>query len=433
MQNTPTFQITTIDSLSHDGRGVARVNGKTIFIENALPNEKVSFIYTKRHNNYDEGKTLEIIDPSSERVLPKCPYFGICGGCSLQHLKHELQIKLKQQTLLEQLQHFGGVAPQTILLPLMGPIWHYRNKARLSAKQVQKKNKVLVGFHEKKGRYIADIESCEILHQSVGEKIKDLSQLISNLSISTFIPQIEVAATENTTGLIFRHLKEFSSADLELLKNFGNEHNFKIYLQPQGVESIHTLNDEPPYLSYKLPTQNIELLFHPTDFTQTNHAINQKLVTQALELLAPQSDDTILDLFCGIGNFSLAFAKKCAKIVGIEGDALMVKRALENAQYNNCTNVKFYSADLTKDLNFSWTQQKFNKILLDPPRTGALEIIKLITKFQPQKILYVSCNPATLARDTKELIAQNFTLTHAGIIDMFPHTKHAETIALFTR
>jgi len=233
------------------------------------------------------------------------------------------------------------------------------------------------------------------------------------------------------TGLVFRHLKEFSSADLDSLKNFGAAHNFKIYLQPQGVESIHTLNAESPYLSYKLPAQDIELLFHPTDFTQTNHAINQRLVSRTIELLDPKSEDVILDLFCGIGNFSLALTKKCAEIIGIEGDALMVKRAKENAQHNHCGNAEFYGADLTKDLNFSWTQQQFDKILLDPPRTGALEIIKSIAKFKPQKILYVSCNPATLARDTKELVAQNFTLTHAGIIDMFPHTQHAEAIALF--
>lgn len=424
-------QTTTIESISHDGRGISHINGKTIFIENALPNEKVNFIYTKRHNNYDEGKALTIIEQSCERATPKCPHFGECGGCSLQHLTHNLQIKLKQQTLLEQLKHFGNVIPQNLLPPITGPIWHYRNKARLSVKYVQKKNKVLVGFHEKNGRYIAEIETCVILQQSVGEKIKELSNLISNLSIFASIPQIEVAVTQATTALVFRHLKEFNSADLELLQKFAIDHHFKIYLQPQKVESIHTLNIASQYLSYKLPTQNIELFFHPTDFTQTNHALNQKLVTTAIELLSPKVNDEILDLFCGIGNFSLALASKCTKVIGIEGSEIMVKRAQANATHNKIENTEFYCADLTQELYHSWTTQKFHKIILDPPRTGALEIIKSIAKFNAVKILYVSCNPATLARDTKELIAQNYTLTHAGIIDMFPHTKHAEAIALF--
>ena len=423
---------TEVTALSHDGRGIAHVSGKTVFIANALPNEEVTFTYLKRHKNYDEAKAEEILSISPERTLPLCPHFGICGGCSLQHLKHDLQIRLKQQTLLEQLQHFGNCAPQHLLPPLVGPIWGYRNKARLAVKYVEKKGKVLIGFHEKNGRFIADLTICPILHHSIGEKITILSNLIGKLSIFDQIPQIEIAATDLITALVLRHLKEFNDQDHIQLNVFAQQHNFKIYLQPQGINSIHCLHDESPFLSYRLPQHNLELLFHPTDFTQTNHAINQKLIAQALTLMEPNAQDIILDLFCGIGNFSLPLARYSKKVVGIEGEAAMVGRAQANALHNQIENAEFHRADLTLGLATHLAQIKFNKILLDPPRTGALEIIPRIAQLKPQKILYISCNPATLARDLKELVAQKFTLTHAGIIDMFPHTQHVEAMALLS-
>jgi len=424
--------IVCIESLSHDGRGIAHINGKTVFIENALPNEKIKFAYIKRHNNFDEGKTTEIIEPAAMRTTPLCPHFGICGGCNLQHLKHAAQLELKQKTLLEQLEHFGKTVPQNIIPPLTGPIWHYRNKARLAVKYVQKKNKVLVGFHEKNGRFIADIFTCPVLGSTLSDRINDLSSLISQLSIPTAIPQIEVAITAEETALVLRHLKEFNADDLAHLKAFAVKHHYKIYLQPQGTESIHCLTAENLELNYKLTQQNLTLSFHPCDFTQTNHAINQKLVTLALELLAPNIQDKILDLFCGIGNFSLPLAQKCQKVIGVEGNNNAILRAKNNTIYNNIHNLEFYVADLTTLPQQNWIIQKFTKILLDPPRTGALEIIKNFPQFNAHKVLYVSCNPATLARDAQELIAQGFTLTHAGIIDMFPHTKHVEALALFS-
>jgi len=423
-----------ITALSHDGRGIAHVEGKTVFVEGALPQEEVHFVYKKRHKSFDEGTVTAILNFSKDRVAPKCPHFNICGGCNLQHLQNNAQIKLKQQVMLEQLLHFGGVAPLEILPPIMGPIYGYRHKARLSVKFVAKKNKVLVGFHEKTGRFIADLQSCPILHDSVGTKIKELAQLITKLSIYPHIPQIEVAVGDDATVLIFRHLQSFNADDLTLLHNFAIEHKFRIYLQPKGRESIKRLTNDTEWLSYS-HSPDITLRFHPTDFTQINKEINCKLVAKIMEFLEPQADDNILDLFCGLGNFTIPLAKYCHSIIGIEGDNEMVERGYENSKLNNIKNANFYKTDLAKNVLEleieGWAKNKFNKVLLDPPRTGALEAIKLLGKLHPAKIVYVSCNPATLARDTKELIAHNYTLTKAGVIDMFPNTAHVETIAVF--
>jgi 23S rRNA (uracil1939-C5)-methyltransferase len=437
--STPTTKA-LITSISHDGRGITHVDGKIVFVEGALPEEEVRFIYGKRHKNFDEAFAAEIIKPAATRVTPKCRHFGICGGCNLQHMESGTQLALKQNSMLEQLEHFGQIAPQEILPPITGPIYGYRCKARLSVKFVTKKNKVLVGFHEKNGRFIADIAACPILHDSVATKITELAQLISGLSTFQYIPQIEIAVGNKEPALVLRHLKEFSQDDLKLLKNFAKEFNFKIYLQPKGKESVHCLTDENLYLNYSIDknTDNkCELLFHPCDFTQVNQEINQKMIAQVIELLEPQKSDSILDLFCGLGNFTIPLAKRCARIIGIEGDNEMVKRGQENAAYNNVDNANFHKCDLAQEAEKiaqeSWAKLQFDKILLDPPRTGALEIVKLLPKLNPKKIVYVSCNPSTLARDAKELAIQNYTLTKIGIIDMFPHTSHVETIALFCK
>lgn len=418
-----------ITSLSHDGRGIAHVNGKTTFIENALPDEEVGFNYLHQHAKYDEGKATSVLSPSKDRVTPECPHFGVCGGCSLQHLNHHKQLQLKQQTLLEQLQHFGQITPLNISPPITGPIWGYRHKARLGVKFVTKKNKVLVGFREKNGHYLADLESCSVLHTSIGSLLKDLGLLIQNLSNYQYIPQIEVAVASNASALVIRHLQDFSELDRQQLKDFATQHNLLFYLQPKGIDSIHLLSKTENFknLIYR-PSANIEIVFQPSDFTQINHEINKKMVLEVIKLLEPNANDQILDLFCGLGNFTLSIASLCKKIMGIEGNTEMVKRAQENAVHNNIYNAEFFCADLN---NFILNHE-CNKIILDPPRCGALSLVKQLANGKATKIVYISCNPATLARDAGEL-KQYYKLSSVGILDMFPHTSHVESIALFEK
>ena len=427
---------THITALTHDGRGIAQIDGKTIFIQGALPGEEVIFEYTKRRGKFDEGQVTEIITASSERVEPLCKHFKICGGCALQHMSSTSQLQMKQQTLLNQLQHFGGVQPKTILPPLTGSIWGYRRKARLSVKYVGKKEAVLVGFHEKNGRYIADIASCVILKPPMDNLITPLKQLIQSLNIFQQIPQIEVAVADNTTALVFRNLVAVPPSDSEKLIAFAKEHNIHLYLQPGGPQTIHLLwpELEATSLSYRLPDYGLELDFHPTNFIQINADINQRMLQQALGLLELKATDRVLDLFCGIGNFTLPLAKNCQQAIGVEGDAELVAHALHNANKNLVTNVEFHQLDLNSDwLASSWAQNSFNKILLDPPRVGALPAIQQIVKFNAERIVYISCNPATLARDAGELAQHGYRLTTAGILDMFPHTHHVEAMALFEK
>jgi 23S rRNA (uracil1939-C5)-methyltransferase len=425
-----------VESLSHEGRGVAHINGKTVFLDNALPGEEVIFSYIRRRGKFDEGRVVEVVKSSPDRVVPKCPHFNICGGCKLQHLNHDKQIACKTKSFQEQMKHFGNLDVVNILSPINGPAWGYRSRARLSVKYVQKKQKVLVGFHEKNGRYIAEIEGCSILHSAVGEKILELGALVSQLSIYNQIPQIEIACGDDTTVLLFRNLQDLSDKDIELLQKFGDEYDFQIYLQSGGIDTIKPLvsNPEPAPLSYQHVQQNIKMFFGLEDFTQINREINQKMVAYVLELLEIQSNEKILDLFCGIGNFTLPIATKCAEVVGVEGGENAIIRAKENAEHNNIKNAEFHCVDLTKDLSgLPWAQQKYDKILLDPPRTGAQEICSQIKKFGAKKIVYVSCNHATFARDAKELVSNGYKLQSARMVDMFPHTSHLEIIADFVR
>ena len=427
---------TLITALTHDARGIATIDGKTVFIEGALPGETVEFIYTKKRGKFDEAKVTEIIHQSPERVEPRCQHFGVCGGCALQHLSSEGQIALKQKLLLDQLEHFGKVQPEIILKPLIASAWAYRRKARLGVKYVVKKNAVLVGFREKNGRYLADLKRCEILHSSVGSLITPLQQLISKLAAYEHIAQIEVAIGDNATVLIFRNMVNLSIEDNQKLTDFAKQHNLIIYLQPNKPDSIHCIwpNDNPPTLFYQLPDYQITLDFLPNDFTQVNADINQQMIKQALKLLEPNENDRILDLFCGLGNFTLPLAKAAAYVVGVEGDAGLVQRAQANANKNNMSNVAFYQADLTADISsLPWAQEGFNKILLDPPRTGALEIMPKLAQLNADKIIYVSCNPATLARDAGELTRLGYKLKTTGIMDMFPHTHHVEAMCLFVK
>lgn len=428
---------TTIEKMDHNGLGIARIDNKTTFIFNALPNETVKFKYVYSRKAFDNGITTEVITASPERQPPKCPHFGICGGCSLQHLKPAAQISYKQQTLLEQLKHFGATEPEAILPSLTGPEYGYRNKARLGVRFVIKKDTVLVGFRERQSNYLAQLDGCAVLNPRVGHLITPLRELIATLSAYRDIAQIEVAIGDTTTALIFRNLIELSEADQQKLIAFAEQHKLWIYLQPGNTDSVTKLHpaDEQIFLSYSLPAFKLTYQFHPLDFTQVNSAINQQMIPLALQLLNLQPDDKVLDLFCGLGNFTLPLAQQAQHVIGVEGSEKMVERASMNAQTNHINNVEFYAADLMADCtNQAWAQQSYDKILLDPPRSGALEILPIIAKMQAKTIVYVSCNPATLARDAGELVKKyGYTLTSAGVMDMFPHTAHVESIALFTK
>lgn len=418
-----------VEALSHDGRGIAHINGKTIFLENALPEEEISFVYTRQRNKFAEAKATAILKASDDRVTPRCSHFNICGGCSLQHLQHAKQIFYKTKTLQEQMLHFGNQHINTFAPPIIGPTWGYRSRARLAVKYVIKKQQVLVGFHEKNGRYITATTSCPILQPTVGKNIVTLRELIAQLTIYNQIPQIEIACGDKITAIVLRHLQPFAAKDIELLQSFSTKHGYQIYLQPGNLATIQPLSTPTP-LSYQL-AQNITMFFAPTNFTQINHNINQQLVHCIGELLAINPTDKILDLFCGIGNFTLPLAASGATVIGIESNKNSIIQAKHNAKYNNI-NAEFHYADLTQELpNTSWIQQ-YDKILLDPPRTGANEICAQIRRFKAKHIIYVSCNPTTLARDSKELTNNGYNLQSIRLVDMFPHTNHMEIVAEFT-
>ncbi len=424
-----------IESLSHNGRGVARVEGKVTFIDGALPGETVMFRYTGRRRSNDEGCVLEVMNPSTDRVAPRCAHFNLCGGCSLQHFEPGAQVEAKQQMLVEQLQRIGKVEAQQILPPLFGPRWGYRHKARLGVRFVKAKGRVLVGFREKHSSFIVDMQRCEVLHPAVGERILDIATLVQSLQACRLMPQVEVAVGDGVAALIFRHLEPLSEEDSGRLAVFGEQTGLHVYLQPKGPDTVHLLWPEQSQLSYRLPDFDLEFLFLPTDFTQINSELNRAMVRQALALLDPRPDERVLDLFCGIGNFSLPLARLAEEVIGVEGDAGLVQRAGENAARNNVENVTFHIADLTRDMTkASWSAGGFDKMLLDPPRSGALEILPQLAELEAGKIVYVSCNPATLARDAGELVnTWGYRLISAGVMDMFPHTAHMESIALFER
>ena len=377
-----------IESLSHEGRGVTHIDGKAVFIDNALPGEEVEFNYVATRSKYAEGVAENVITASDQRIEPGCEYFGYCGGCSLQHMSAEAQLEHKQSVLLEQFTHLGKVKPKTVLPPLTGPLFGYRTKARWGVKYVIKKERVLVGFREKRSPFIADIKHCEVLHPDIGHKISDLQELIENLSIKDQIPQIEVAGSDNGIALVMRHLAEFTEEDLNQLKTFEQKHNFKFYLQPGGYDSVHRLDDtDESELFYKLEEHEINIYFKPIDFTQINVEINQQMINLALELLEVDENDEVLDLFCGVGNFTLPIARKVKSVVGVEGDEGLVLRAKHNADKNNIDNVEFYAADLADfDKGHDFMKKSYNKILLDPARTGAKEIISALNTKNVERI-----------------------------------------------
>jgi len=426
---------TQIESLSHDGRGVARIDGKTVFIDGALGGERVKFRYSKKHSKYDEGRVVEILTSAPDRVEAKCQHYGVCGGCSLMHMAPEAQLVLKQKTLMEQMNHFGHIEPEQWIEPMTGPLWGYRRKARLGVKHVPKKERVLVGFREKGTPYLALLDKCEVLDPRIGTRLGELGIMIATLAAYNRIAQIEVAMDDKHTALVFRNLDPLSESDQKLLIAYGQKNDLWIYLQSGGPDTITAIWPTSPQLSYT-PEPDVNLMFEPSDFTQVNDTINQNMIQRAMALLEVCAEDRVLDLFCGLGNFSLPLAKRVNALVGVEADAALVKHAQNNAKLNQLDNATFEQADLTKTAlkDYSWAKGGFNKILLDPPRSGAFEVLPQLVDLGAERIVYVSCNPATLARDAGELVHKHgYTLVSAGIMDMFPHTSHVESIALLIK
>lgn len=428
--------------LSHEGRGIAKLDGKTQFVDAALPGEKVSAVYVEKRGKFDELKTVEVIEASDERVTPPCAHAEICGGCSLQHMATDAQIKFKEDTLRQHFEHFGNLAPEEWVAPMTGPTTGYRGKARLGARFVAKKETVLVGFREKRNSFLADIKQCEVLNPKVGHRLMDLRALVASLSVYRELPQFEVALGEDASALVVRHMAPLTDEDTDKLIAFGQEYDFHIYLQPKGIDTVHRIWPESAgrdhdRLHYTLTTpdeQEVKLAFHPMDFTQVNADINKQMVRRTLEWLDVKKDERVLDLFCGLGNFTVPLATQAKKVVGVEGDAAMVVRGKENAALNGLDNLRFYGANLQADFTQEeWAQEGFDKILIDPPRSGALDVCNYLTKFGAQRIVYVSCNPATLARDAGVIVENGYRLVKSGVMDMFPHTSHVESIALFEK
>lgn len=422
-----------ITGLSHDGRGVGRCDGEVVFIDNALPGEVVGFRPGKRRRKVRQGTLVDILSPSPDRVEPECPYFGVCGGCAMQHLDHRAQLEHKHRQLVDNLERMAKVAPDEYLAPVAAAPWHYRRKARLGIRYVPKKGGVLVGFRERHKSYITSLEACLVLDTKLSDLLPGLHELVAGLSCYDRIPQIEVAAADNAAALVFRHLEALTDADQARLVDFGRERGVRILLQPGGLDSIHALAPEDPEPLYYEIDNGVRIHFEATDFIQVNGEQNHKLVDTALALLEPESGDAVLDLFCGVGNFTLPIAKRAGRVTGVEGEERLVQRAVGNAVLNGLGNAEFRTADLyVEALTGDWIDPSFNKLLLDPPRSGAMEIMKRIPDIAPERIVYISCNPATLARDAEILVRKHgYRLRRAGIIDMFPHTAHVESSALF--
>lgn len=425
-----------IEKLSHDGRGIAHIDGKTCFVAHALPGERVRIAVKASKRSFSEATTLAVLSEGDTRVEPQCEHFTICGGCALQHITQDQQLALKQDVLLEQLSHFGGITPENILPPLRSEPYHYRRKARIGLKYVHKKEKIVIGFRERAGRYITDSNTCEVIHPRLAALWEPIREVMQTLSIKQEIPQIECAVGDTQLAMVVRHLQPMLPEDIEQLKTFAQQHNIDLYLQPKGPKTVHLIYppDGEARLSYSLPAFGVTLKAHPLDFMQVNADINQKMIAQAIALLDIQPNDTVLDLFCGLGNFTLPLARHAHKVVGVEGENTMVERVLENAALNGCDNIEAYCADLSIDCSTQvWAKQSYSKLLIDPARAGAQEVIGLIKTLNPERICYVSCNPATLARDAGLLNDAGYVLQSAGIMDMFTHTHHTEAMALFMR
>jgi 23S rRNA (uracil1939-C5)-methyltransferase len=432
-----------VESLDQEGRGVARVAGKVVFIDGALAGETVSFSSYRKKPSFELAHVTQIHRQSPARVQPRCQHFGVCGGCSMQHLEARAQVAVKQRILEDSLWHIGKVKPEAIFRPIYGRAWGYRERARLSVKHVIKKAKTLVGFHEKRSSYVADMQTCEILTPKVARLLPLLAELIGRLSIRDRLPQIEVAVGERVDVLVLRILQPLNDKDEAALREFADRYEIQFWLQPKGPESSFPFHPpNAPELTYALPEFGITMFFSPSDFTQVNSSLNRVMVSRAVRLLDPQPGERIADFFCGLGNFTLPIARRGAQVLGLEGNAVLIQRARRNAEVNGLAHsAKFAAVDL-----FEMTPTRYSalghldKILVDPPREGAIELIKSLGHegqngdFAPRRIVYVSCNPSTLARDAQVLVhVHGYALSGAGVMNMFPHTSHVESIAVFDK
>ena len=424
-----------VSDLSQEGAGVVH-GGKTAFVAGALPGELVSFRRAKRHRQYDDAELEGVLEASPSRVTPRCSAFGVCGGCALQHLDPAEQVEVKHRQLQAALERVGKVTPQRWLAPLTGPVWNYRRRARLGSRYVIKKGRTLVGFRERLSTYVTATERCEVLSAPVDALIQPLAELMTALSIRERLPQIEVAVADNAVALVLRVLDAPSAADVALLRAFEQQHAVRFLLQPRGLDSIVPLTEPMPALYYGLPAWQLQMQFLPTDFVQVNAAINQSLIARAIELLELGPESRVLDLYCGLGNFSLAMARSAAQVVGVEGEAGLVERARGNAARNGIMNAAFHVGDLAAAPldGTPWLTGGYSHILLDPPRVGARDMLQTVAELAPRRVVYVSCHPGSLARDLGVLVNElGYGLLAAGMVDMFPHTAHLESIAVLTR
>ena len=428
--------IVDITDLSHDGRGVGRVEGKAVFVHGALPGETVSARVIDVGRKHDEAVCQEVLTASAERIEPDCPWFNDCGGCALQHLDHSAQVRWKHKRLVDNLERLGEVEPERWLEPLVDEPWFYRRRARLSARWVNGKGRVLVGFREPQGRFVADVGNCRVLHADFSHRLDSLSALLGRLSVAGAVPQIETASGDNGSAIVIRHLEALTEEDTQALRDWSAVEGIAVYLQPKGPNTVFRLCPDEHELRYRIDEFDLELAFHPQNFIQVNARINRQIIGKALDLLALDGSERVLDLFCGLGNFTLPLATRAAHVTGIEGAAELIEAARANAQRNGLADkIELDVADLTESVaDRAWYRAGFDAVLIDPPRSGALEILPVVAGSGARKVVYVSCNPATLARDAGVLVRDHgFRLVSAGIADMFPHTAHVESIALFER
>lgn len=430
-----------IESSTHDGRGIVAAPGKKIFVSGALPGETVSFLRRKRKRNFDEAELLEVLQASPERIEPRCAVYSNCGGCALQHSSGTAQRQIKHQALVDSLLRIGQVEPERWLVPIVDDSadsgWHYRRRARLAVKDVEGKGRVLVGFRERHAPYLTDMHRCEVLAKPVDSLIDPLSEMIAMLTIRKRLPQIEVTVADNAVALIFRVLDPPTDEDAAILVQFAIDHDVRVLLQPGGLDSVAPLHPRPPLaaLSYGLPEFDLTLNFGAADFVQINGRVNQLMVSEAVRQLEIGDQDSVLDLYCGIGNFSLPMARSARRVLGVEGEVQQVVRATDNARANAIDNCEFRVADLGKISGHeTWLNEGWDRVLLDPARAGAAEVVNLMARIGAQRVVYVSCHPGTLARDAATLVKeQGYHLVAAGIIDMFPHTAHVESLAVFEK
>jgi 23S rRNA (uracil1939-C5)-methyltransferase len=432
MPDSESLAVDIID-LTHDGKGVADVEGRRVFVPDALPGERALVRPGRKRRRYREATLREVLTSASARVEPACPYFGVCGGCAIQHMSSAAQVDFKQKVAEETLARIGGVRPLDWLEPVSGPQWNYRRRARLGVRWVPRKGRVLVGFRERSAAYITDMAHCRVLAKPMDRALGDLAGAIGRTSIPHRIPQIEVAIGENRAAIVVRVLDPPNSDDRAILLDFGKRHAVDVYMQPGGPGTVEPLESGIPALRYTLPDFDLEFEFTPMDFVQVNAAINGRMVADAVEHAEICASDRVLDLFCGLGNFSLPFAGCAGELLGVEGDAGLVARAVHNARLNRIDNARFVTADLAEE-GWSFLQEPWDVVVLDPPRTGAQPAITCVAKLRPRKIVYVSCHPGTLARDARILLdSGTYRLSSARVFDMFPNTHHVELMAVFER